>query len=126
MRVLLVLALLIAGPALGQTVPGDIISTPDTATASWRAQVHATGAPVFAVGLAACASTPQTVADLEGVVTLPEPANGVIVSGTVSFDPMAGDLCYHAYASGGNGRLSSTSSNALRVLLRPLPVVFVE
>ncbi|MCK5645036.1 MAG: hypothetical protein KAJ19_29825 [Gammaproteobacteria bacterium] len=118
-----VLALLIAGPA---GALDDVIRTPDTATASWRAQIQATGAPAVAVGLADCGATPQTIADLEGVVTLPAPANDVIVSGTVSFDPMEGDKCFHAYAAGENGRLSAASLNSQRVLLRPLPVIFVE
>ena len=126
MRALLGLVLmLLAGPALAQT-PGDIVTMPDTATATWRAQITAGGAPVAAVGLADCAAVPTVQADLESVVVLPSPATGVIVGGSVSFDPAAGEACYRAYAVGTGGLLSASSPNARRVLLRPLAVVFVE
>ena len=112
--------------ARAQSTPADIVSTPDAALATWRAQIVAESALVAAVGLADCLATPTTEAELVGVVTLPTPAGGVIVGGTVEYSLTDGDRCYHAYAVGVNGLLSGVSPNARRVILRPVPVVFVE
>jgi hypothetical protein len=128
-RALLVALLVaIATPAAGQVDPSDVITTPDTATATWRARIVAESALVSAVGLAPCGSHPAELADLLEVVTLPAPSRQLILEGTVSFDIDAADLCFNAYAAGVAPayRLSHHSPNALRVLLRPLPPLFVE
>ena len=130
MRVAAVLAALLFSSAVfaqePSEIPPDVITLPDSATASWRAGIPSYGALVSAVGLAPCGSSPQIEADLEGVVYLPVPATGVDVEGTITFDPAIEDACFRAYAVGASGRLSGPSPNARRVLLRPMPVVFLE
>ncbi len=105
--------------------PADIVVIPTSVTADWRAGTVETGVLAAKIGLVPCSNSNPIEADLLSPVVVDPPALGVIVTGTVTFDPTLGDQCFRGVVVGANGLVSTLSENALLVTLRPLPVILL-